>query len=184
MIRFVTATLALMLWGVAAQAEEDMRQPVSLSPEIQGQFLAEMRTHMDTLNEIIAAIGAGDFKEAGDIAALRLDFGHKMWEKMAEDGLSPEEIEQKKAQMRAKGMGTGSGQGMGQGMGAGKGMGAHMPAEFRDMGRAFHESGAELAAVLRAMPEDPNVEQYKAVVDALAVVTSNCSSCHATFKIQ
>ena len=126
--------LALVLWfatGLVARADDD-RIAVTLPPEIKTQFMAEMRSHTETLDDIIAAIGSADFREAANIADIKLDFGHRMWERMADQGMSPEEIAEMKKKMRRAGMAMGSG--------AGHGMGRFMPSDCRPADFIFRET--------------------------------------------
>ncbi|CCQ72628.1 hypothetical protein [Magnetospira sp. QH-2] len=183
------------------QAEEDMRTVLTLKPEIREQFLKEMRGHMENLDDIISAIGEGDFKEAAMIADTRLDFGHHIWEAMAAKGATADQIAAAKNRMRSMGMGMGRGmsdeehmkmeekmadhaKGMGMGHGMGRGMGRHMTPEFRQMGQSMHGAGGELAKVLHAAATPPTAENYRQVMESLSEVTTVCRSCHATFKVQ
>ena len=151
MLRFFSTSLAVMMgMGIVghsplANAEADERTVLTLSPDIREQFLQEMRGHMENLDAIIAAIGAGDFAEAALIADTRLDFGHHIWEAMAAKGATAEEIAAAKKRMHSKGLGMRAGMSdeehkkmeekmAGMGMGKGGGMGRHMTPEFRPDG--------------------------------------------------
>ncbi|GAB6052905.1 hypothetical protein JCM17960_17250 [Magnetospira thiophila] len=189
--------------GTPTWAEEDTRTLLTLQPEIQAQFLQEMRGHMETLDDLITAIGAGDFKQAATIADTKLDFGHHIWDAMAAQGAGPEQIAEMKQRMQAMGAGGGQGAdmtdeehlkmeqrmaehmgGMGMGRGMGMGMGRYMTPEFRQMGQSMHAAGGELAKVLQASATPPSAEDYRHVMESLSDVTAVCRACHATFRIR
>lgn len=200
----IAAILALLLCATSATAQDDSRTLVSLDPSVRDQLLAEMRGHMESLDDIIAAVGTGDFAAAAEIADIRLDFGHRMWEAMAAQGASPAQIAQVKERWRGLGTGPGAGatisqeqrQAMhermqqqmpdGKGLGPGKGMGVgrFMPEDFRQMGFAMHEAGGELAKTLRAVAKPANAEDYRQIMAKLSDVTTVCRSCHASFRVR
>ncbi len=68
--RVLVAITFVSLWVAvpAAAAEEDPRTPVRLPQELRGEFLAEMRRHMESLDDLIAAVAAADFKGASKTA--------------------------------------------------------------------------------------------------------------------
>lgn len=191
--RVVALALALGLVAASnlalpARAADD-REVITLPPEVKDGFLAEMRGHMTNLNDIISALAEGDFKQAADIAELRMDFGHRMWRALDQQGLSAEEILAMKARMKAagktQGQGQGGGQGGGQGMGGGgHGMGRYMPPDFRAMGRAFHEAAGDFASAARAAGDPPSLADYQSVMDGLQALTANCLGCHEAYRIE
>jgi cytochrome c556 len=70
---FAAITLAVVAGAVpAAAAEGDARTPVRLPAEMRADFLAEMRQHMDSLDDVIAAVAAGNFKDAAKVAREHL----------------------------------------------------------------------------------------------------------------
>ncbi len=169
----------VMLAAISPPASAaDDREAVNLPPEIQDAFLTEMRGHMGNLDDILTAIAEGNFKEAADIAELKMDFGHSIWEGMAAEGMSADEIRAQKQKMQ---------QGGGQhqpGAGGGRGMGRFMPQGFRDMGQNFHKAAGEFAAKARAVGAQPSAADYRSVIGALEAVTANCQSCHETFRVK
>ncbi|MEW5729621.1 MAG: hypothetical protein AB1918_17455 [Pseudomonadota bacterium] len=62
----ITAPRSLILLvGFAAPAlAQDARTPIRLDPEVRSQLREEMRGHMEALDDIIAALAAGDFPHA------------------------------------------------------------------------------------------------------------------------
>ncbi|MCW9002061.1 MAG: cytochrome c [Rhodospirillales bacterium] len=175
--------LALILTVISANANaEDVRQGIKLDPQIKEQFLAEMRGHMASLDDIVAAISTGDFAEAAQVADIRLDYGHRMWGAMEEEGATPEQIAAMKERMKSAGMGPGRGQGMG--MGGGMGFGRYMPPEFRQMGFSMHDASQKLVAALKASAKPPVANDYANVLSALSELTGSCRGCHDAFRIE
>jgi cytochrome c556 len=65
--------LLLFLLGLAALgAAADTRQPVELPAMMREHMLANMRDHLTALAEIQAALGAGKYEQAADIAEQRI----------------------------------------------------------------------------------------------------------------
>jgi cytochrome c556 len=64
-------TIFSLLMAVAARAD-DPRTPVTLPPDIRADFLAEMRRHMDSLDDVLVRLAAGDFKGAAATARAEL----------------------------------------------------------------------------------------------------------------
>ncbi|MEO1089496.1 MAG: hypothetical protein AAFX81_02600 [Pseudomonadota bacterium] len=168
---------ALAVCAVTAVAADD-RLPVTLPPEMRDAFRAEMRGHMDTLDDLLMALAAGDVDEAADIAEIRMDFGHRRWTAMAEAGRTPEEIAQAKRALRQAGGPVGAG-----GMGGG-GFGRYLPDDFRAMGLAMHESAQAFAMDARAVERPVDAAGYARLIDSLQFVTSSCRSCHATWRLE
>ncbi|MBK8175104.1 MAG: hypothetical protein IPK66_07525 [Rhodospirillales bacterium] len=56
-------------------AAEDPRTPVELPPDVRAAFMEEMRHHMDSLDDVIAALAAADFAGAAKVARTALAIG-------------------------------------------------------------------------------------------------------------
>jgi hypothetical protein len=69
------AALALMALAAPVAAIEDARISVDAPPEVKARFLARMRTHMNTLNDVIQLMAAGKVREAGAHARKELAVG-------------------------------------------------------------------------------------------------------------
>ena len=180
--------LGLSLLLAAPALAEDPRQPIELPPEVRDAFLAEMRTHLANLDDIVAALASGDFDEAAQVAEIKMAFGHYRWQAMSDAGATDEEIAEAKERFGQPGTGRGTGPGMGAGMGRGMGMmgpgfGRYMPDDFRAMGFAFHDATQAFAETARAVGDPPTTEDYQAVLDALWNVTVNCRGCHDAFRV-
>ncbi|MEZ5842019.1 MAG: hypothetical protein R3D02_16870 [Hyphomicrobiales bacterium] len=122
LLRAALGAAGLLL--AAGSTLADDRQVVELPPQVREMFLAEMRGHLADLDDVVAALAAGDFKGAAKLAEERMQIGHRMMERMQGMGATPEQMEamrQHMAQMHEQMGGMGMG-GMGMGM-AGMGMG-------------------------------------------------------------
>lgn len=64
--------LPLLLCGVFARAADDGRQLATLPAAAEAALREEMRDNLLALNEILALLGAGKVKEAGEVAEQRL----------------------------------------------------------------------------------------------------------------
>ncbi len=73
-MRRASLIVATILLTTAAQAE-DARTAIQLPAEVRMSFLEEMRGHMDSLDDIIAALAEGDVKAAGSAASSQLGVG-------------------------------------------------------------------------------------------------------------
>lgn len=162
----------------AAHAADD-RLLVEVPPAIRDDLMAEMRKHMDSLDDVVKALAAGDLDEAAAIAELRMDMGHRVWERMAAEGATDAEIHELRERMRA----LGTGPSRGQGVGGGKGPGRLMPDDFRAMGAVFHEAAQAFAATARDTSDPPTADDYARVLGALRHVTSTCRSCHTHWRV-
>ena len=163
-------------------ADDDPRMTVSLPPEVGAGFLAEMRTHMANLDDIMTALAESDFAEAARIADIHMTFGHRRWIRMAEEGATDEEIASAKAEFEPK-HGSGGGN-RGGGMGMGPGFGRFMPEDFQAMGASFHEAAASFAETARSVATPASPGDYRAVLGALQEVTTTCRACHDAFRIE
>jgi hypothetical protein len=185
MIRTRTTILAAcMMLGLApavsAQTVPDPRTVVTLPAPVAEAFRAEMRGHMRSLDDVIFELAEGNYDAAAALAEVRWDFGHRMWEAMEEQGMTPEQIARAKQRIQESMGGPGM---MGQGAGRGMGFGRFMPEAFRMMGQGFHEAGQRFAAKARAMGDDPNAAAMSGLLSSLQEVTATCRACHDVFRI-
>ncbi len=175
-----------------AAAQQDNRQFVNLSPEIKAKFLAQMRTNMANLDDIIGEIAQGNMEEAAKIAERRMGFAHGRIERMAKKGASDAQINEMVARIRnmTKGDDYASiskamhknrpGGGMGKG---GGGLGRFMPQEMRIMGHEMHKAAYKLADIARAT-KNPTTTDYKNLFSALNDITTSCRGCHDAFRVK
>ncbi len=184
--KIIVATLlaASFLVAPGAFADDDNREFIKIPAESRALLLSEMRTLTEHLDDVLAALSEGDFKEVAKIADFNLGFGHNKFTKMLEDGVSLERIEvlrRKMMRWRAQG---GKSHGDGDGGIFGKGVGRLLPEAVRDMGQQLHAAAADVSTAAKAVDEKPTVENYKAVLEAVQQMTSTCRACHASFRIQ
>lgn len=66
------SAVAVLLMPMAARADADKRELVSLPDMMQAHMLANMRDHLAALNEILASMAGGDGDKAAQIAETRL----------------------------------------------------------------------------------------------------------------
>jgi len=188
----LAGVVSLALPSRAAESLRDPRMVVTLPGPVAQAFLAEMRGHMRTLDDIMMALADGDYAEAADVADVRLDFGSRVWAMLAEQGMSDSDLAALKERMRAQGFGPGTGGGMGGGGmgpgmgggGRGMGFGRYMPPAVRSMGQAFHAAGGRFAEAARAMPETPSAADLQTLLEALRDVTATCRACHDAVRIE
>ena len=178
------AAMAFVLLAAQGRvsADEDPRTPVSLPPDVMARFLAEMRSHMVHLDDLVTALAEEDFAQAARIADIHMTFGHHRWAAMAEAGASDAEIAAAKARFKQRRASQGGGHGGGMGMGPG--FGRHMPEDFRAMGAMFHEAAEAFAETARSVAAPVTPADYRAVLAALQEVTVACRSCHDAFRVE
>ena len=177
-VRILTlASFMLIFFATVPPASAaDSRELVNLPPKVKDAFLTEMRGNVIKLENILAAIAEGNFKEAADIADIKMGFGHSQLEGMAKQGMSTEEILARKQKMQRMGHG--------KGMGQGQGMGRYMPESFRALGQNFHQASENLASKARSVGANPTVKDFRSVIGAVEEVTSACVSCHQAFRVR
>lgn len=66
--RLAAVTLATLLASLPMEAVGDERTPVQLPTELRAEFLAEMRKHMDSLDDLISAMASAEFRQAAKVA--------------------------------------------------------------------------------------------------------------------
>jgi hypothetical protein len=144
-----------MMMGGGMQPVAEERESAGIPDAMKPKHLARMRSHLEAVNDIIAAIAAGEFDKASETARTGL----------AMRGMGG-----------GKGMGMGQGAGMGPGQGGGMGMCKGMNnEEFKSLGMAFHESAGKLAEVLKTGDEKESLR-------ALNRTVNYCIQCHATYR--
>jgi hypothetical protein len=57
---------------VTPAVAEDPRTPIEMPPDVRSAFLEHMRHHMDSLDDVIAQLAVGDFKDAARVARDQL----------------------------------------------------------------------------------------------------------------
>ena len=174
----ITSLIFVLFAAVLPASAEDERELVNLPPDVKAAFLAEMRGSVSNIESILAAIAEGDFKNAANIADIKMGFGHSRMESMAKQGMGTDEILANKKKMRKMGYENGEGRGMGQGMGR------YMPENFRALGQYYHQVSEDLASIAREVGPNPTTKDFQTVIGALEDVTGACASCHQAFRVQ
>lgn len=190
-LAIVTLVAGLLAAGLAPTRAadtpgEDPRRVIELPAEVAEQLRAEMRDHMDTLDELVGAVAFGEFDRAADIARTRMRMGHRLDERLKAQGYAEDEIRQFRQALKAQGWEPGrgfGGAGPASGVAGTTGPGRYVPDDFRAMGRTFHQAAQEFAATADAVGDPPTVEDYENVLSAMQFVTSTCRSCHATYRL-
>ncbi len=170
MKRFALAAAAagVLLSFCAAEAQEDTRmsmpmmshadnrQEVDLPPHLRQHMLSNMRGHLEALQDILAALSAGDSGKAAVIAETRLGLDSPGAAACNPNG---------QADMSA--------------MAAM--MAEHMPAEMRSLGLAMHQSASGFAKVAAKTKAGDDI---KPVLAALSQVTQHCAACHSAYRLK
>lgn len=76
-MKALLAGAAVVLVGMVAGGvgAEDSRTVVKMPAEIRAEFMDEMRHHMDSFDDVLAQVAAGDFKAAAKVADEELVVG-------------------------------------------------------------------------------------------------------------
>ena len=182
------AILAVLLAAVAlpapvARADEDTRELVELSPDIRDRFLAEMRLDLTNLNDVIAAIAAGDYEDAARIAERRMGLAYRRIERMEQRGASDAEIAAAIKEIRAMAEEHGTDMPM-PGHGRGMGLGRFIPEDLGALGMTFHSTAYPLADAARAVGVTPSGENFQKLLSALGDMTVSCVGCHEVYRVR
>jgi len=163
----LTALVVLGAAGVAAQPgghmamAPDTRQPLDFPAHMREHMLSNMRGHFVALQEILAALAAGDGAKASKIAKERL-------------GLESPDAAACVKPTGASGNMTPMGDMAAM-------MAKYMPEQMRALGLAMHESASAFAVEAAKMPPGGDA---KPALEALAQVTQNCAACHAVYRLR
>lgn len=68
----VVGAMTLLLVATGSAVADDARQLVQLPAQMQEHMLANMRDHLSSLNDLLAALAEGKVQQAGDIAENRI----------------------------------------------------------------------------------------------------------------
>jgi hypothetical protein len=71
----LAGAIVLSMATVCAAADEDARTAIDLPPDVKVQFLEHMRTHMNSLNNVVQLMSVGKIREAGSTARKEMAFG-------------------------------------------------------------------------------------------------------------
>lgn len=146
----------------AAPGGGDGRQLVNFPPEMRQHTLANMRDHLLALSEILAAMAAGQYTKASQVAGARLGM----------DSPSAEGCRDDKAAAKPQ---------MSKAPGMDHQMGDFMPEGMRKLGLDMHQAASAFAGEAAKAARTGNA---KPALAALSRVTQQCTSCHSTYKVQ
>lgn len=139
----------------------DGRQLVHFPPEMRQHTLANMRDHLQALSEILAAMAAGQYAKASQVAASRLGMASP----------SAEGCQDSKAAVKPQ---------MSKATGMDHRMNEFMPEGMRQLGLNMHQAASTFAGEAARSARNGN---GKPALAALAHVTQQCTACHSTYKI-
>jgi len=204
--------VALTALSAPAMAmEDDGRTLVKMDEATQQRFLAMMRGFLESVDDMMSALGEGDFKEVARVATEDLGPAHELMSRLRAAHVPQEKIDeiarlvrQRMAKMAEEGgdeqamhMGMGRivmqvlggpppGMKMGRGQGGGGfgGFGQVMPPEMHQMGMQMHLISGQIADAAKAVGEKPGAEDYRKVNAAISELTGQCRACHAAWKLR
>ena len=146
--------------SVMAADIHDHRQLIEMPPEMKQMFLKNMRGHMESLDQLIAALADNNLAAAADIAENTMGVGHGK-KRQCDDSKHAKSESHEHSHSDHKG----------------KGFGQFMPAEMKAMGMNLHRAANEFAIVAR---QGDMGEAYK----ALRQVSASCVACHQSFGVK
>lgn len=156
------------------------RKVLVVPPEAQKEFRKNMSSHMESFDEILAALAEGDFKGAARIAENHMKFGHNIWVEMAGQGMSRQEIV--RLQKGYQGKSLAEQQKMENEMGVnGK---TPKPGLFNSNVQLFYSVTGNFAHIAKNVGDEPTLDDYENVIAALREITSMCRGCHSDFKVE
>lgn len=139
----------------------DTRAAITMTSAQREELRAQMRTHLESVQAILAALAASDWNAVGSAAA---SFGPGPG---AGTGPGP-----------GGGMGQGPGRGQGQGHGPMHSFRSALPDGWFTFARPMHQA-------MRAIADEATIEQRSSeVIAQLARATAQCTACHASFRIE
>lgn len=147
-----------------AAMNADSRQPVSFPPELRQHILSNMRDHLKAVSEILAAMSAGAYSEAAQIAKIRLGM----------DSPAAEGCKAPDAPSGSSGMSQPA-------MNMHQMMAQFMPDDMRKAGLAMHQAASDFVAEADKAEKTGDAKRAYA---ALARVTERCTVCHAAYRVQ
>jgi hypothetical protein len=145
----------------------DTRELVQFPPEMQVNFLHNMRDHVETLNVLLQAVSAGDYAAASKIAAENLGL-----DSPSAAGCKPDDPSATGAAAMSKAPVPGSMDAM---------MKLYMPEAMRNIGLSMHTSASAFAVVAAKAVA---THDTASVIGALSQITPNCVACHSAYRLR
>lgn len=188
-LKSTISSIALISF-LATPVFADDRELIKMPEKVQVKFLGEMRSLVESLDEMLEALAEGDFDTVSKIADFKLGFQHGKWQKMLANGKSEAEVQAKINSMRENlqdhkpGQGPGKGKGKGKGKNKGKGLDRFLPEAAHDMAKQMHAAASELSVAAQSAGKNPDLAKYTEVLDKIQGITTMCVSCHTGYKIR
>ena len=154
----------------------DQRHVVEMPAEMKTMFLKNMRTHMESLDLVIASLANNNLAEAADIAESTMGVGHGKKRQCA-DKDHGKKHDDNKQQSEFKQSHNHDDTDHKEHKKHGKGFGKFMPVEMKMMGMNLHNAANNFAEVAR---QGDMGEAYK----ALRLISASCVACHQSFSVQ
>lgn len=148
----------------------DNRQMLSYPPDVRAHALANMRSHLKALSEMMIAFANGKYTEAADIADSHLGM-----ESTGATACKPDTM--KKAMEKNMKVLP-----MTETDHLNHQMAQLMPERMRELGQNMHKSANDFAAKARDAAKDSKYVQDAAL--ALARIPQNCVACHDAYRMQ
>lgn len=152
--------------GSMTASPPDSRQMVQFPPDMQTNFLGNMRDHMQTLDGMLEALAKNDYAAASKIAAERLGL-----DSPSAAGCKPKPAAQVTERPAAPPNHSSKPMTMDEMMEA------YMPEAMRGIGLSMHTAASEFAKIAESRDRD-------ATLTALSHVTQNCVACHSTYRLR
>lgn len=146
----------------AAGMSADNRQLVDFPPQMREHNLANMRNHLQALSDILAAMSARRYAEAGRIAETRLGMDSPA-AAGCKDNTSPDGAQMSMAPSMEHQMAMA------------------MPEAMRKLGLDMHMAASTFAVEARKAGKTGDAQPALA---ALSRVTQRCTACHANYKVR
>ena len=148
----------------------DNRQMLNYPPDVRTHALANMRSHLNALAEMMNAFANGKYTEAADIADSHL--GMKSTGATACKPDTTKRAMETNMKMPA----------MTETDHLNHQMAQLMPDKMRELGQNMHKSANDFAAKARNAAKDSKYVQDAAL--ALARIPQNCVACHEVYRMQ
>jgi len=148
----------------------DLREQLHFPPEMETNFLGNMRDHMQTVDGILQAVAVGDFAGASKIASERLGL-----DSPSAAGCKPsgDRGASKGAALKLPDHSTP--------LSMEEMMQLYMPDPMRSIGLSMHTAASNFAEVAA---KSATSHDTTATLAALSKVTQNCVACHASYRLR
>ena len=178
-MKIFSCALFFLIGSFSVQAEEmmshaqhmgspgnDTRLMLDYPPDVRVHALANMRSHLQALAEVMQAFAEGKYAEAADIADSRLG--------MDSNGSAGCRPGTKKMDMKMSSMTEADH--------LNHQMALLMPDKMRELGQNMHKSANDFAA--KARDAETDSKKIKEAEIALAKIPQQCVACHAAYRMQ